>query len=201
MHFRYLTVLMGGLSLIMGMVAAASDSAWTPPGPAVGTDFANDLRLSDQSGRLRSIDALMGTRGLTVAFVRSADWCPYCKRQLAELNPYAAELQSLGFPLVAVSVDEVPLIKAFHEQAGIRFTMLADPTGRVIEELGIRDRQYPTGDHAFGVPHPGIFIVARDRMILAKFFEQGYKARPDPNAVLLSVRTHAKVDTGSSTDE
>jgi hypothetical protein len=58
MRFRYLKVLLGGLSLIMGMVAAASASAWMPPGPTVGMAFASDLRLSDQSGRLRSIDAL-----------------------------------------------------------------------------------------------------------------------------------------------
>ena len=191
MCFGRLVALVGGLILMGGVMAAAPQADWTPPGPVVGSKFGHRLQLSDQAGRPRSIDDLMGSRGVTVVFVRSADWCPFCKRQLAELNQRAAEFDALGFPLVSVSVDEVPLIKAFHDQAGIRFTMLADPAGRVGDDLGIRDLQYPTGDRAFGVPHPGIFVVARDRTILAKFFEQGYKARPDPDAVLESVRRFA----------
>jgi peroxiredoxin len=82
----------------------------------------------------------------------------------------------------------VPEVKAFRDKASIRFTMLADPIGQVGEDLGIRDLQYPVGDRAFGVPHPGIFVIGRDRIIRGKFFEQGYKARPDPDAVLESVR-------------
>jgi peroxiredoxin len=191
MRFRLLQTLVASVFLTAGM-AVASESTWTPPGPAVGSPFPNDLRLADQSGRLRSINDLMGTHGVTVVFVRSADWCPFCKRQLAELNQRAGEFQSFGFPLVSVSVDEVPLVKAFHDQAAIGFTMLADPMGKTGEDLAIRDLQYPTGDRAFGVPHPGIFVIGRDRTILAKFFEQGYKARPDPAAVLKSVRGFAK---------
>lgn len=188
MRFGGLIALVGGLLVTAGATAAAPQTDWTPPGPAVGSQFGHRLYLSDQTGRARSIDDLMGSRGVTVVFVRSADWCPFCKRQLVELDQRAAQFDSLGFPLVSVSVDEVPLVKAFHDQAGIGFTMLADPMGKVGEDLGIRDLQYPTGDHAFGVPHPGIFVLARDRTILAKFFEQGYKARPDPDAVLESVR-------------
>jgi peroxiredoxin len=176
------------LLVVTGVASAAPQTDWVPPGPAVGSEFAHRLQLSDQTGRLRSLEGLMGSRGLTVVLVRSADWCPFCKRQLVELNQRAAQFEASGFPLVSVSVDEVSLVRAFHDEAGIRFTMLADPMGRVGEELGIRDLQYPTGDRAFGVPHPGIFVLARDRTILAKFFEQGYKARPDPDAVLESVR-------------
>ena len=191
MHFRFSLALIAGLILNPGVLVAAEGPVWSVPGPVVGSQFANELRLTDQAGHQRTIGGLMGTRGLTVVFVRSADWCPFCKRQLAELNSYAGQFESLGYPLVSVSVDDVSLVKTFHEQAGIRFTMLADPVGRTSDELGIRDLQYPTGDRAFGVPHPGIFVLARDRKILAKFFEQGYKARPDPAVVLESVRGFA----------
>jgi peroxiredoxin len=172
-------------------VVHAAESGWVPPGPPVGAKFTNPLHLADSSGRLRKVDDLMGARGLTVIFVRSADWCPFCKHQLVEINQRATEFAALGFPLVSVSVDEVPLVRAFVDSQNIQFTMLADPTGAVAEDIGIRDAQYPTGSAAFGVPHPGIFVLARDRTILAKFFEPGYKVRPDPDVVLASVRTLA----------
>jgi peroxiredoxin len=188
MPFRQLIGLAGGLLLVAGVATAVPPADWVPPGPVVGAKFSNSLQLSDQTGRRRALDELMGSQGITIVFVRSADWCPFCKRQLAELNQHAAEFEALGYPLVSVSVDAVPEITAFHDQARIHFTMLADPVGAAGEDLGIRDRQYPTGDRAFGVPHPGIFVLASDRTILAKFFEPGYKTRPDPNAVLESIR-------------
>jgi peroxiredoxin len=182
---------LGSLLVMVVAGATAAETDWIPPGPPVGAKFTNPLHLADSSGRLHTVDDLIGARGLTVVFVRSADWCPFCKRQLVELNQRATEFAALGFPLVSVSVDEVPLVRAFVDSQSIRFTMLADPTGAVAEDTGIRDAQYPTGSAAFGVPHPGIFVLARDRTILAKFFEPGYKTRPDPEAVLARVRSLA----------
>lgn len=170
----------------------ADGSAWSPPGPSVGAAFGNPLSLEDQTGRKRSLADLSGTHGFTLVFVRSADWCPFCRRQLGELEKRAAAFREAGFPIVSVSVDTVALIQTFATAAHISYTMLADPTGKIAQDIGIRDPQYPVGSFAFGVPEPGIFVLAQDGTILAKFFVQGYKVRPDPDAVLTAVRALAK---------
>jgi hypothetical protein len=48
--------------------------AWAQaPGPAVGARVP-DFALSDQSGQTRTLESLMGPRGLMLVFYRSADW-------------------------------------------------------------------------------------------------------------------------------
>ena len=42
-------------------------------GPQVG-DRVPDFSLTDQDGRIRTLQSLMGARGLMLVFVRSADW-------------------------------------------------------------------------------------------------------------------------------
>jgi cytochrome oxidase Cu insertion factor (SCO1/SenC/PrrC family) len=45
----------------------------TTLGPQVG-DKVPDFRLTDQRGQPRTLDSLMGPKGLVLVFNRSADW-------------------------------------------------------------------------------------------------------------------------------
>jgi peroxiredoxin len=86
--------------------------------------------------------------------------------------------------VVSVSHDTVELIAAFHAAGKINYPMLADPDGRVVESLGIRDLQYTDGSKAFGVARPMIFIIDRQMKITHKFAEESFRNRPDLEKVL-----------------
>lgn len=171
------------LSLVVA-TSHAQTTAWTPPGPAVGSTFPEPLALQDQTGKQRTLKALLGKNGAALFFVRSADWCPWCKKQLADVNTRLAEFKALGLNVVSISHDTVPLIAAFHGAQNIGYTMLADPDGAIVEKLGIRDLQYADGTRAFGVARPMIFIVDPQLRITHKYAEQNYRERPDLNKVL-----------------
>jgi len=158
------------------------------PGPEVGDTFPHSLEALDQNGAMQSLQSLYGENGVAILFVRSADWCPYCKRQLVDVNTRLPEFEALGLNVVTISVDEVPLIKQFADAQNIGYTMLADPNGDINEELGIRDPQYPVGSAAFGVPRPTIYIVDRNGTIRARFMEPTFRTRPDLNIVLAEVK-------------
>ncbi len=168
--------------------AHAQEGAWTPPGPNVGAVFPDVLNAPDQTGTPKSFKDLVGAQGVVVAFVRSADWCPFCMRQLVDLQRRTPEFEQLGFKVVTVSVDTVELVKKFADAQRITYTMLADPTGAINEQLGIRDTHYPVGSKAFGVPQPGIFVLDRDRKIIGKYFVQGYRERPELDRALIDLR-------------
>ena len=87
----------------------------------------------------------MGEKGVAVLFVRSADWCPFCMRQLVNANMQLARFRALGLNVVSVSVDDVAKIAAFAKSQNIGYEMLADPDGAINLSLGIRDEQYPVG--------------------------------------------------------
>jgi peroxiredoxin len=99
------------------------------PGPQIGQAFAHSLSAPDQTGKTRTVTDLLGTNGLAVFFVRSADWCPFCKGQLVDANRHLQEFRSLGINLVSVSVDEVGPIAAFSAEQKIGYPMLSDPKG------------------------------------------------------------------------
>jgi hypothetical protein len=70
------------LSLLVVLGAALPSMAQQPEraridvsklGPQVG-ERVPDFSLPDQSGRMRTLQSIMGPRGAMLVFVRSADW-------------------------------------------------------------------------------------------------------------------------------
>ena len=174
-----------GLGLVS--LIAGAESALTLPGPAPGSLFPSQLNLPDQAGKLRSLSSLMGDTGVALFFVRSADWCPFCKHQLVDAEHHLARFQKLGFNVASISVDELPLIQAFSAAQHIGYPMLADPKGAINQGLGIRDDQYPTGTKAFGVPRPILYLIDRNGQVRARYMEPTFRTRPDLDKVLADI--------------
>ncbi len=165
-------------------VLAAGAAIAAEPGPAVGAKFPHELAAPDQSGKPQTLQSVMGEKGVAIFFVRSADWCPFCKGQLVDANRHFARFQELGLNVVSVSVDKVPVIAAFATEQKIDYVMLADPGGDINLSLGIRDEQYPVGTAQFGVPRPTLYVVDRSGTVRLRYMEPTYRTRPDLDAVL-----------------
>src|SRR5262249_24405646 len=104
-------------------VAIVATTAAEIIGPNVGEQFPNPLQVLDQTGTPKDLAAVTGSKGVAIFFVRSADWCPFCKGQLVDVNRHLAEFNALGLNVVSVSVDEVKLIAEFHDAQHIGYTM------------------------------------------------------------------------------
>jgi peroxiredoxin len=150
----------------------------------VGDRFPHSLEAFDQTGRQHNLQTLMGAKGIAVFFVRSADWCPFCKGQLVDANRHLPQFQALGLNVVSVSVDKIPLIAAFAKQQNIGYTMLADPSGAINLSLGIRDEQYPVGSAQFGVPRPTLYVIDTTGTVRLRYMEPTYRTRPNLDSVL-----------------
>ena len=109
-------------------------------GPQVGSRVP-DFTLLDQKGQSRTLSSLMGPKGLMLVFYRSADWCPYCKTQLAELQTRTADLAKSGIGLAAVSYDAVPILADFTKRRGIMFRCCRIPDRPPSSGTGFSTRQ------------------------------------------------------------
>jgi peroxiredoxin len=154
------------------------------PGPSVGVAFPYELDAPDQTGQRRTLESVMGEKGVAILFVRSADWCPFCQGQLVDANRHLAEFRAIGVNVVSISVDDVAEIAKFAAAQKIDYPMLADPSGDINLSLGIRDEQYPVGSAQFGVPRPTLYVVDRTGTIRLRYMEPTYRTRPDLGAVL-----------------
>ncbi|MBM88898.1 MAG: hypothetical protein CMQ41_11030 [Gammaproteobacteria bacterium] len=96
--------------------------------------------------------------------------------QLTEIsNQFAA----MGVNIAAMTYDSVEVLKLVEEEQGVEFSLLRDESITHVNSLGILNEDYEPGDRAYGVPHPGIFLISPDGVIRAKFAEEGFRARPD----------------------
>jgi peroxiredoxin len=153
-------------------------------GPQIGTRVP-DFTLLDQKGQSRTLASLMGPKGLMLVFYRSADWCPYCKTQLTELQTRTADLAKSGIGLAGVSYDAVPVLADFSKRRGITFPLLSDPGSATIKRYGILNTTVPeTNQQSYGIPFPGTFMLDTQGVVTSRFFEQAYQERSTVGRIL-----------------
>lgn len=185
---RIRILLMGfalGTSALAGAVssALAQVPASMELGPKVGAK-APAFSLISSSGETGTFETLKGRRGLVLVFVRSADWCPFCKVQLQDLNSVAKDLEALGWPMVSVSYDPTETLERFSTANKLDYHLLSDPGSRAIDAFGIRNESVKGSARFDGIPHPLIIFIGADGTVRAKLYEHRYQDRPPSGLVL-----------------
>lgn len=187
-----MNIILSGIALVFLAATTASGQAAPPKidvtklGPQVGQRIV-DFRLQDQTGATRTRESLMGPNGLMLVFSRSADWCPYCKTQLVELQARLPELRSKGLGLAAITYDSPAILADFSQRRGITFPLLSDPGSATIKAYGILNTAVDPATTNYGIPFPGTFIVNRQGVVTARFFEEAYQERNTVASILLKL--------------
>ena len=167
------------LLLIVAVAATGLESAEQASPEDTGLPIgqaAPAFTLKDQNGKPISLPSLLKNGPVALVFVRSADWCLYCKLQLAQLQRNLKEIQSGGGQVVAISYDSAEKLKRFSDRSKITFPLLSDPDSKTIEAYDIRNKQAP--QEWGGVSRHGTFIIDQQAVIRAKLFQVSYQERP-----------------------
>ncbi len=178
------------LSLISALFLATTvASAQMAPseniGPKVGTVIDLDFAATDQLGAPQNFDSFVGDKGAIVVFYRSAKWCPFCQMQLIDLNTNAVkDIKARGYGLAAISYDKTRDLERFHRKWRVEFPLLSDEGSKMIDALGLRNPFYEEGHYAHGVPYPVIFVLDKEKKIVAKLMRESYRDRPEPEVLL-----------------
>lgn len=151
-------------------------------GPVVGQP-APAVSVVGPEGTVSFTD-LAGEKGTVVAFFRSADWCPYCKKQLIDLKEAAAPLGEAGWTLVGVSYDSPETLADFKAAKDLPYGLYSDTGSAAIDAFDLRNQDVPAGSRYDGIPHPAIVFIAADGTVKAVMREEGYKNRPPVDAIL-----------------
>jgi peroxiredoxin len=136
----------------------------------------------DQFGHEQSSETLRGSNGTVLLFFRSADWWPFCKAQLVQLQNAKQRLDKQEIKLAAISYDSPDILKDFAERHQIDFPLLSDSDSRIIRSFNVLNAE-ATGKEK-GVAHPGFFYIDSRGVIREKYFEPKYTDRFTPNNVI-----------------
>ena len=102
---------------------------------------------------------------------------------MVQLAGWRERFEGLGLKLAAMTYDELPELKSFHQAESIGFPLLRDEQARHVNLFQVRDLGYQKASSAYGIPYPGIFWIAPDGRIKAKFAVPGFRDRPPLNEV------------------
>ena len=163
------------------------DAANFNPGPAIGSRFPG-LRARLEGRNVTLIDGFARGNGTLLIALRSLDWCPYCKRQMVQLQEYKTHFHAAGIGLVAITYDPQEALQPFIQQHNISIPVLSDDKTMSFRTLGILDESYPQADVAYGVPHPGMIIIDRNGVVAGKLFIETAELRVDSAEVLRYAR-------------
>lgn len=166
----------------------ASDDDHFDPGPALGSRFPG-LQASYKGRPVTLLDEFAGPKGTVFIASRSIDWCPYCMRQLIQLQENKAGFDAAGIGMVAITYDEPAVQKTFIDKFKITIPVLSDSNALTFKTLGILNTDYAPGDFQYGIPHPGILVVDSDGRVVGKLFLEDYSSRVDAAAALAFART------------
>ena len=180
-------------------------------GPQVG-ERVPDFSLKDQYGKIQTLKSIMGPKGAMLVFVRSADWCPYCKTQLVDLQTGIEKLRKQGIGVATISYDPIEVLAGFTKQHGITYTMLSDVGSPTIKKFGLLNpvpewaldpklkddpaimaevQKYvsvvrPTAAMV-GIAFPGNFILDPQGRVKQRYFEDFYIERNSVSSLLLKI--------------
>jgi peroxiredoxin len=127
------------------------------------------IQLKDQDGNDRNFDSLEGPNGLLLLFNRSADWCPFCKSQMIDLESARQHFEEKGIRVATITYDSPAILKAFAQRRNIHYTMLSDPDSKTIDAFGIRNQD--AKGHEAGIAIPNFYWIGRDGIIRQRHSE------------------------------
>lgn len=177
-------------------------------GPQVG-QAVPEFSLPDQNGKTWTRQSIMGPKGAMLVFYRSADWCPYCKTQLVDLQGRLESLRAQGLGVAAISYDPVPTLAEFATRRNITFPLLSDAGSATIKAFGILNplpemafgpekdnpeviaelQKYVSGGRPSpsfaGIAFPGTFILDAKGRVVSRFFEDYYVERSTFSNIML----------------
>ena len=156
------------ISLAIVTLAAVITFGFTSLGMAndaivVGSN-APDFELSDQDGQLHSLEDYRDR--WVVLYFYPKDETPGCTTEACEFRDNIFAFNDLNAQILGVSLDDVESHKAFAENHGLPFPLLADVEGAASSAYGVKTRMF-----GMEVAKRQTFIIAPDGTI-ARHYEK-----------------------------
>jgi peroxiredoxin len=109
-------------------------------------------------------------------FFYPGDWSSVCTDQMGQLQEEIGRFEEKGAKILGISVDSPWSHKAWAEERDIRFPLLSDFQGEVVEDYGVK--------HDAGFAERAYFVIDRDGVVRARRVEESPGDQPEVEDVL-----------------
>jgi len=131
-----------------------------PPQVEQEVSQAPPATVTKRDGSQIDLATMWAKQKVLVVFYRGG-WCPYCAKQLAELQANQKKFADAGAILVGISSDSVDDANKTRDKLGLNFELYSDPQLAVISKWGVEDVGSNIARPATFVVEPGGTVTFR----------------------------------------
>ena len=106
---------------------------------------------------------------------------------MVDLQNGLPELTAQGLGLAVITYDSQATMADFRARRGITFPLLSDPGSSTIKSYGILNTGVAETSTNYGIPFPGTFVVDRQGVVTARFFEEAFQERTTVSNMMLAL--------------
>ncbi|QIS11064.1 peroxiredoxin [Nocardia arthritidis] len=99
--------------------------------------LAPEFELPDQTGTVRSLDALLANGPLVLFFYPAAN-TPVCTAEACHFRDLSGEFAALGASCAGISTDSVDTQAGFADKQRLGYPVLSDADGKVAAAFGVK---------------------------------------------------------------
>jgi peroxiredoxin len=181
-------------ALLAAHVEAAEEAPPAEIGLRIG-ERAPNFTLQDQNSREVSLESLLKKGPVAVVFIRSADWCRFCKFELIHLQRNLKQFKAAGAQVVSISYDSTSALKKFADSREITLPLLSDVGSKTIDAYGVRDNT-PSAKPGFAAH--ATFVLDQKGIVRAKLLEVIYQEQPGVGFLLNALKAARNPESAAS---
>lgn len=169
----------------------------------VGTEIP-DVAIFNSDSTAQSLKELTTEKPSVIIVYRGA-WCGYCTKHLAELNDIKTKVDSLGFQMFGITVDQPTKLSESEKRAKTEIPVYSDPTIEAITALGLDwkvddalfekyktkyklDLEEWSGQDHHTLPVPAVFVV-KEGVIQFQYVNPNHNTRLKAETLLAILQT------------
>ncbi len=174
--------------LLFTLMGAAQNE---PTGLKMG-DKAPMFTGVDQNGQNFSLESALKKGDVVLMFYRG-QWCPYCNKQMSQMNDSLTMITNKGATVVAISPEVQENVKKTIEKTKASFPVISDIKMQIMRDYKVNfavpqatqdryknfgiDFNIANGENGANLPVPATYVISKDGKIKYVFFNPDYRKR------------------------
>ncbi len=191
------------LALVSSHIAFSQNTMFDICPLKVGAEIPS-VTLANKENKKQTLTQIIGEKPSVLIFYRGA-WCGYCTKHLAELNEVKEEVESLGYQIFGVTVDQASKLEESNLKSESEIQVYSDANAEAIKAFGldwqVDDELYTkyktsykldleewSGESHHALPVPAVFIV-KEGIVQFQYVNPNYNTRLKAETLLAVLKT------------
>lgn len=162
-------------------------------------DKAPDFTGKDQYGKTISLTDELKKGPVVLVFYRG-QWCPYCNRQLKQLEDSLSLIKEKGASLLTITPEKPENIQKTIAKTKTSNPILFDEGLTIMKKYDVAfkvdektieaykkygiDFSEVNGSNGANLPVPAVYVISREGKIMYRFFDADYRKRSSVKDIL-----------------